>query len=45
MVELGHFPQLDNIMTKITSPSQITHDKARIMEMLKGKSEAVYLGD
>ncbi|CAD8070421.1 unnamed protein product [Paramecium primaurelia] len=45
MVELGHFPQLDNIMTKITTPSQITHDKERIISMMKEQSEAAYLNN
>ncbi|CAK67657.1 unnamed protein product (macronuclear) [Paramecium tetraurelia] len=45
MVELGHFPQLDNIMTKITTPSQITHDKDRILSMMNEQSEAAYLNN
>lgn len=37
MVELGHFPDLDNIIIKITSPAKVIHDKEQFVKFLKAK--------
>ncbi|KAM3142741.1 hypothetical protein pb186bvf_005125 [Paramecium bursaria] len=44
MVELGHFPQLDQIIGKLTSPSQITHDEQEIKKALKRGHSNLYVG-
>jgi len=43
MVELGHFPHLDNIIMKITTPSRITHDKEAILSLMNRKNAPAYI--
>lgn len=43
MAELGHFNELESVITKLVSPKTITHDKEKIKKMLAQKSTGAML--